>query len=119
RGEGQGRTVAGSSRWEGACREDEPRASHRDRKARCGKEVEKQVEEYFLEYFSWFSSVNRSSCWHGQLGDKIMPTRTMDETMDAFGTMLDVFDGALRAAHSRYRSYDPAILVEHDIRAQT
>lgn len=48
-----------------------------------------------------------------------MPTRTMDETMDAFGTMLDVFDGALRAAHSRYRSYDPAILVEHDIRAQT
>lgn len=48
-----------------------------------------------------------------------MPTRSMEETMDAFGGMLDDVDAILRAAHARYRGYNPEHLIEHDMRAQT
>jgi hypothetical protein len=47
-----------------------------------------------------------------------MPNRSLAEIMSALGPFLDDFDGIARAAHSRYRSYDPEILVEHDARAQ-
>ena len=48
-----------------------------------------------------------------------MPTRTMAETLDALGDdLLDDLDRILREAHFTYRSYDPAVLIEHDRRAQ-
>jgi hypothetical protein len=48
-----------------------------------------------------------------------MPHRTMAEMLDAVGDdTLDEFDALTREAHSTYRSYDPAILIEHDVRAQ-
>jgi len=47
-----------------------------------------------------------------------MPTRTMSETMDALGSLLDEFDMIARQGHLRYRSYNPNDLVELDIRAQ-
>jgi hypothetical protein len=48
-----------------------------------------------------------------------MPHRTMAEMLDAVGDdTLDDFDALTREAHSKYRSYDPAILIEHDVRAQ-
>lgn len=48
-----------------------------------------------------------------------MATRSMTETLDAIGDdLLDEFDAILREAHSTYRSYDAAVLIEHDVRAQ-
>jgi hypothetical protein len=48
-----------------------------------------------------------------------MPHRTMAEMLDAVGDdLLDDFDGLTREAHSTYRSCDPAVLIEHDVRAQ-
>lgn len=48
-----------------------------------------------------------------------MPSRTMIETLDAIGDdILDAFDEIAREAHSTYRAYDPAVLIEHDVRAQ-
>jgi len=48
-----------------------------------------------------------------------MPTRTMAETLDALGDeRLCEFDAVVREGHATYRAYDPAILVEHDARAQ-
>ena len=48
-----------------------------------------------------------------------MPHRTMAEMLDAVGDdTLDDFDAIAREAHSTYRSYEPAILIEHDVRAQ-
>lgn len=47
-----------------------------------------------------------------------MPTRNMDETMDALSGYLNEFDQLLRAAHARYRAYKPEDLLEHDRRAQ-
>ncbi len=48
-----------------------------------------------------------------------MPNRTMQETMDALGDdLLDTFDQVARSAHSRYRAYSPADLIELDPRAQ-
>lgn len=47
-----------------------------------------------------------------------MPTRSMDQTMDALAGYLDELDQILRSAHSRYRAYKPEDLLEHDPRAQ-
>jgi hypothetical protein len=47
-----------------------------------------------------------------------MPTRSLDETMTALGAVLDDFDQIARTAHSKYRAYDPAVLLELDARAQ-
>lgn len=47
-----------------------------------------------------------------------MPHRTMAETLDGFGDLLDEFDEIARSAHARYRAYNPADLLEHDPRAQ-
>jgi hypothetical protein len=47
-----------------------------------------------------------------------MPKRLVQETMDALEPFLDDFDQIARVAHSLYRSYPSAILVEHDPRAQ-
>lgn len=48
-----------------------------------------------------------------------MPHRTMSELMDALGDdLLDALDAISREAHSTYRAYDPAVLIEHDVRAQ-
>ena len=48
-----------------------------------------------------------------------MPNRTMTEILGAIGDdVLDDFDALAREAHSTYRTYDPAILIEHDVRAQ-
>ena len=47
-----------------------------------------------------------------------MPNRTMSETLDAFGSLLDEFDQIARSAHARFRSYRQDDLVELDIRAQ-
>lgn len=47
-----------------------------------------------------------------------MPNRTMSETLDAFGSLLDEFDQIARSAHARFRSYRRDDLVELDIRAQ-
>jgi hypothetical protein len=38
--------------------------------------------------------------------------------MDSLGEFLDDFDQIARYSHARYRSYDPAILLELDARAQ-
>lgn len=48
-----------------------------------------------------------------------MPHRTMSKTLETIGDgLLDEFDALTREAHSTYRAYDPAILIEHDMRAQ-
>jgi hypothetical protein len=48
-----------------------------------------------------------------------MPHRAMAETFEAIGDdLLDEFDALTREAHATYRSYDPAVLIEHDARAQ-
>src|SRR5260370_20957516 len=48
-----------------------------------------------------------------------MPHRTMAETLEAMGdVLLDEFDALTREAHATYRAYDPAALIEHDMRAQ-
>lgn len=47
-----------------------------------------------------------------------MPSRSLTEIMSALEPFLDDFDGIARAAHLKYRSYDPDVLVEHDARAQ-
>lgn len=47
-----------------------------------------------------------------------MPKRSLEETMIALGAVLDDFDDIARIAHAKYRAYDPAVLVEHDARAQ-
>lgn len=48
-----------------------------------------------------------------------MPHRTMPLIMDALGDdLLDDIDAIGREAHSTYRAYDPAVLIEHDVRAQ-
>jgi hypothetical protein len=47
-----------------------------------------------------------------------MPHRSLMDTMDALGEFLDEFDQIARAAHTRYRSYDNAVLLELDARAQ-
>lgn len=48
-----------------------------------------------------------------------MPHRAMAETFDDIGDeLLDEFDALTREAHNTYRAYDPAVLIEHDVRAQ-
>jgi hypothetical protein len=47
-----------------------------------------------------------------------VPSRSLNATMEALEPFLDDFDQITRGAHSRYRTYDPAILIEHDARAQ-
>jgi hypothetical protein len=48
-----------------------------------------------------------------------MPHRAMPEIMDAIGDdFLDEIDAIAREAHTTYRAYDPAVLIEHDVRAQ-
>jgi hypothetical protein len=48
-----------------------------------------------------------------------MPHRSMAETLEAIGDdFLDDFDALTREAHATYRAYDPAVLIEHDVRAQ-
>lgn len=47
-----------------------------------------------------------------------MPDRTITETMDALGALLDDFDQITRAAHSRFRAYRPEDIIELDTRAQ-
>ncbi|WP_143748396.1 hypothetical protein [Mesorhizobium carmichaelinearum] len=48
-----------------------------------------------------------------------MPERSMTEILDAIGDeFISEFDEITRAAHSRYRSYRPEDLIEHDVRAQ-
>lgn len=48
-----------------------------------------------------------------------MPNRSMAEILDALDDdLLDDFDALTREAHSKYRSYPPEILIEHDVRAQ-
>ena len=43
----------------------------------------------------------------------------MPQIMDALGDdLLDDIDAIAREAHGTYRAYDPAILIEHDVRAQ-
>lgn len=44
--------------------------------------------------------------------------RTMDEFMAILSPYHDVLDQIGRAAHAMYRSYDPAVLVEHSSTAQ-
>jgi hypothetical protein len=47
-----------------------------------------------------------------------MSNRSMEETLDALGDLLDDFDQIARAAHARYRAYAPADLIELSSRAQ-
>lgn len=47
-----------------------------------------------------------------------MPDRSMDEMLEAMGSLLDDFDKITRSAHARYRAYKPEDLVELDSRAQ-
>lgn len=48
-----------------------------------------------------------------------MPYRTMQQIMEALGDdLLDDIDAIAREAHATYRAYDPAVLIEHDVRAQ-
>jgi hypothetical protein len=48
-----------------------------------------------------------------------MPSRTMPQIMEAVGDdLLDDLDAIAREAHTTYRAYDPAVLIEHDVRAQ-
>lgn len=47
-----------------------------------------------------------------------MPLRSLLDTMDSLGEFVDDFDQIARYSHARYRSYDPAILLELDARAQ-
>ena len=48
-----------------------------------------------------------------------MPDRTMTQIMEALGDdLLDDIDAIAREAHVTYRAYDPAVLIEHDVRAQ-
>jgi hypothetical protein len=48
----------------------------------------------------------------------LMPSRSIIEIMDAMGGFLDDFDRIARDAHTRYRAYNPADLIELDVRAQ-
>jgi hypothetical protein len=47
-----------------------------------------------------------------------MPDRSLDQIMTALSPYLDEFDQITRNAHVRYRAYNPAVLLEHDARAQ-
>lgn len=47
-----------------------------------------------------------------------MPDRTITDTLDALGDLLDVFDQITRNAHARFREYRPEDLIELDSRAQ-
>jgi len=47
-----------------------------------------------------------------------MPDRTMTETLDALGALLDDFDQITRIAHARFRAYRPEDIIELDTRAQ-
>lgn len=48
-----------------------------------------------------------------------MPQRSMAEVFEALGDeLLDDFDAITREAHATYRAYAPAVLIEHDARAQ-
>jgi hypothetical protein len=47
-----------------------------------------------------------------------MPNRTLEETMDALGDLLNEFDQIARSAHARFRAYQPADIIELDSRAQ-
>lgn len=48
-----------------------------------------------------------------------MPNRTMDQTLDALGeAAIDELAEIIRAGHDRYMTYDPAVLLELDLRAQ-
>lgn len=47
-----------------------------------------------------------------------MPDRTMLQTLDDLGDDLLVFDAIAREAHTTYRRYPSAVLIEHDPRAQ-
>lgn len=47
-----------------------------------------------------------------------MPKRAIGEIMNAMGSFLDDFDQITRTAHTRYRAYNPADLLELDARAQ-
>lgn len=47
-----------------------------------------------------------------------MPDRSMSDTLDALGTLLDDFDQITRGAHGRFRAYRPEDIIELDTRAQ-
>jgi hypothetical protein len=47
-----------------------------------------------------------------------MPNRTLEETLDALGDLLNEFDQIARSAHARFRAYQPADIIELDSRAQ-
>jgi len=48
-----------------------------------------------------------------------MPHRNMTEIMESIGDeLLDDFDAVARESHRLYRSYEPSVLIEHDLRAQ-
>ena len=47
-----------------------------------------------------------------------MPKRSISEIMEAMDGFLDDFDQIAREAHGRYRAYNPADLLELDVRAQ-
>jgi hypothetical protein len=47
-----------------------------------------------------------------------MPNRTLEETMDALGDLLNEFDQIASSAHARFRAYQPADIIELDSRAQ-
>jgi hypothetical protein len=48
-----------------------------------------------------------------------MPHRTMDQTLEAVGeAAVDELAEIVRAGHARYIGYDPAVLLELDVRAQ-
>ena len=47
-----------------------------------------------------------------------MPKRTMEDTLDALGALLDDFDQITRRAHERFRAYSPEDIIELDTRAQ-
>ncbi len=46
-----------------------------------------------------------------------MAEPTMAEVMESINGVLDDFDQITRSAHGLYRSYDPAILIEHSVGA--
>lgn len=47
-----------------------------------------------------------------------MSTRSIDDLMSGLAPYLDHFDEISREAHDLYMSYDPAVILEHDVRAQ-
>ncbi len=45
-----------------------------------------------------------------------MPIRTLEETMEDLGGLLNEFDQIARGAHARFRAYQPADIIELDSR---